>query len=160
MSMKQIRVASGIVRDRDKLLLVRQVSNGVDYWSLPGGVVEDHESLTCGLRRELFEETGLQAEGSLELAHVVELVMPTFASLAFVFTVPTYHGNLVLDDPANEVVECEFVQETKAQQLLSQLPWPFMREPIAQHLEGVGQMYWSYRHDGSGDPVKATRRPT
>lgn len=156
--MKQIRVASGIVMNEESLLLVRQLSNGKEYWSLPGGVVEDDESLACGLHRELREETGIQVTGSPELAQVIELVMPSFVSVAFVFTVPAYQGRIMADDPANEVVECRFVSLAEAKKLLSSLPWPFMREPVMAYLEGARQTYWSYSHDGSDDPAKALRK--
>lgn len=158
MVMKQIRVASGIVMSEEKLLLVRQLSNGSEYWSLPGGVVEDGESLSCGLHRELREETGIHITGSPELAQVVELVMPSFTSVAFVFTITAHQGHIVADDPANEVVECRFVPPTEAKELLSTLPWPFMREPLMAYLDGTRQIYWTYRHHGSDDPAQALRK--
>ena len=61
----RIRVGA-IIADGAKLLLVRHEKEGRSYWMPPGGGVEWGESLDAALRRELFEETGLEIEvGSL-----------------------------------------------------------------------------------------------
>ena len=46
----------------------------MDWWSLPGGIVESGERLEDGLRREVFEETGLHVEVS-SIATVFERIM-------------------------------------------------------------------------------------
>ncbi|CAH1202310.1 RNA pyrophosphohydrolase [Paenibacillus allorhizoplanae] len=50
-----------------KLLLQRRTDNGL--WGLPGGSMEPGESLEEVAKRELFEETGLEAK-SLEMFRV------------------------------------------------------------------------------------------
>ena len=54
------------IEDEDqKVLLVRQAL-GLRFWTLPGGKVKRGESLVKALKRELYEETGLDAQiGSL-----------------------------------------------------------------------------------------------
>jgi ADP-ribose pyrophosphatase YjhB (NUDIX family) len=48
-----------------RVLLVRQAA-GLKFWTLPGGKVKRGESLVKGLKRELYEETGLRVQiGSL-----------------------------------------------------------------------------------------------
>lgn len=51
---------SALVRDDDRLLLVRNVGNG--QWGTVGGMVEPGESPAEAARREVREETGLAVE--------------------------------------------------------------------------------------------------
>jgi 8-oxo-dGTP diphosphatase len=53
------RSATIIVRDGDKFLMGPTNKDG--RWTLPGGVVDDHESMHQGALRELAEETGIEA---------------------------------------------------------------------------------------------------
>ncbi|MFF2546644.1 NUDIX domain-containing protein [Kitasatospora sp. NPDC058063] len=55
------RVTGIAVRD-GQMLLLNQDTEGPRTWSLPGGKVEDGETLTQALRREMREETGLDVE--------------------------------------------------------------------------------------------------
>jgi len=55
----RIRASAVIFDEAQKVLLVRQVE---DLWVLPGGGVEQGETILAGLRRELKEETGLDIE--------------------------------------------------------------------------------------------------
>lgn len=67
-----INVAACVVRDATgRILLSRrradQMSGG--FWEVPGGKVEPGESWLNAAARELFEETGLKAEGLRPLVH-------------------------------------------------------------------------------------------
>lgn len=42
-----------------KVLLIKSIKKG---WELPGGVVEQGEAVLDGLKREIFEESGVIAE--------------------------------------------------------------------------------------------------
>ncbi|SEN03942.1 ADP-ribose pyrophosphatase YjhB, NUDIX family [Loktanella fryxellensis] len=55
----RLAVRAVIVHD-DRLLLVNAYAGRTDLWCAPGGGVEAHASLTDNLRREMYEETGLQ----------------------------------------------------------------------------------------------------
>jgi 8-oxo-dGTP diphosphatase len=55
-----VSVAGVIVDDQNRTLLIRRRDN--HHWEPPGGVLELHESIEHGLRREIREETGLNVE--------------------------------------------------------------------------------------------------
>lgn len=53
------RRACGAVIYEDKILMVRHVHHGRDYWTLPGGGINWLESPAQAAEREILEETGL-----------------------------------------------------------------------------------------------------
>ena len=55
----RIRV-SAVLRWRDSVLLCRHEKGDKGYWLLPGGGVHSGENLVQALRRELFEELGVE----------------------------------------------------------------------------------------------------
>src|SRR6478609_3196356 len=61
----RIRV-SAILRWQERLLLCRQEKPGKEYWLLPGGGVDEGETLIEALRRELREELGVEADVPFE----------------------------------------------------------------------------------------------
>ncbi|MCR5004430.1 MAG: NUDIX hydrolase [Clostridiales bacterium] len=50
--------ACGLVRKDGRILLIRSSKRG---WELPGGTVEQGETITEALRREIFEESGIHS---------------------------------------------------------------------------------------------------
>ncbi len=74
-----IRVTGVLIED-DQILLLNQETDGPRTWSLPGGKVEDGETLAQALVREMREETGVEARPGRLLylcdhvpAHVVHI---------------------------------------------------------------------------------------
>lgn len=59
MGFHQIKV-TGVLVEAGRLLLVRQKVNSERGWSLPGGRVEQGETLQQAIIREMREETGLE----------------------------------------------------------------------------------------------------
>ncbi len=62
----------GVVIERDGKVLLGRKNSGEwsDYWSLPGGKIEQGESIERCAARELLEETGLQASGAFTVFSV------------------------------------------------------------------------------------------
>ncbi len=60
-SQKTKRVVNAIIKDNEKILIVKR-NEGIHKkkWAFPGGVVEDNETLEEALRREIKEETNLE----------------------------------------------------------------------------------------------------
>ncbi|MHA7173933.1 NUDIX hydrolase [Arthrobacter monumenti] len=157
---KSIRVAAGIVRWGDSLLLVDQLVDGRRYWSLPGGVMEENESILPGLAHEIFEESGISARRFGALAHVIELRTADLLSIACVFEVDEWEVTIghVAADPAGEVIRAQFFSIPETIRLLSGLPWSFMSEPIIEYLLGSGGQFYSYcAPAGSDEPARAQR---
>ncbi|MEM0066494.1 MAG: NUDIX hydrolase [Sulfolobales archaeon] len=58
-----IAAVAAVLVQNDKVLLIRRkYPPAVGKWSLPGGVIEPGEGLAEAAKRELKEETGLEAE--------------------------------------------------------------------------------------------------
>ncbi|GAA4857100.1 NUDIX domain-containing protein [Kitasatospora terrestris] len=53
-------VAGAVVREDGRVLAIRRADNGT--WEPPGGVLELTESVEDGVRREVFEETGIRVD--------------------------------------------------------------------------------------------------
>lgn len=71
----RLRVAAYILGAQNKILLVQQKKKAKGYWLFPGGGVEYGESVLEALRRELWEELGLQVLEA-ELTLINETIDP------------------------------------------------------------------------------------
>ena len=71
----QYRLAAGIyaMRGSKIVMLERAAGMMLDFWSIPGGIVDPGETPQEAAARELFEEAGLTPTGPLWLVTVVPL---------------------------------------------------------------------------------------
>lgn len=67
------QVTAAVIIERGRLFLVRRAAGEslAGYWELPGGKMEDGESLRACLQRELAEELAMTATVGQELARTV-----------------------------------------------------------------------------------------
>jgi ADP-ribose pyrophosphatase YjhB (NUDIX family) len=58
MPLHSVSVAGAVVREDGRVLAIRRADNGT--WEPPGGVLELSEAVEDGVRREVYEETGIK----------------------------------------------------------------------------------------------------
>lgn len=88
-----VSVAGVIIDNRGRALLIRRRDNR--HWEAPGGVLELHESIEAGLRREIAEETGLEVE-PIALTGVYKNMARGIIALVFRCNVTS--GSLITND--------------------------------------------------------------
>ena len=127
-------------------MLVLQGAPGEEpVWSLPGGIVEDHELVPEGLAREVYEETGLEIAVLGRVAYLrqidnrerVQLIRGRpragYLTTIWVFEVDAWTGELGARDPDGFVTQASFVPLDETVERLRQTPW---LEMGADYLEG------------------------
>jgi 8-oxo-dGTP pyrophosphatase MutT (NUDIX family) len=158
-------LVAGLVRDGGNVLVARQQHGpvGAGYaWALPGGRAGPGELAVEALLREVYEETGLTAQGAPVLRCVGQLCNPTDirrddgevpgpgeAAIVFVYEVAVLAGVAHhAGDPDGDIVGLEWRSLPDAAQLLSTHPFPFNRMVYREALtaaarggEAVGQCY-------------------
>ncbi|MFS1511471.1 NUDIX hydrolase [Chengkuizengella sp. SCS-71B] len=94
----QVRV-TGILIENGKILLVKQNVTSDRIWSLPGGRVEQGETLEEAIIREIEEETGLTTK-VLKLLYICDKPEASPSLLHITFLLKRIKGNIRL--PSNE----------------------------------------------------------
>ena len=105
-----VRVTGVLIED-NKILLVKQKVNDKRNWSLPGGKLEQGETLEQGIIREMKEETGLDVE-IIRLLYLCDVSVSDNTLLHITFLLKRVDGDIKL--PTNEfetnpIYEVEFV---------------------------------------------------
>ncbi|WP_406112339.1 NUDIX hydrolase [Kitasatospora purpeofusca] len=80
MPLHSVSVAGVVVREDGRVLAIRRADNGT--WEPPGGVLEVTEAVEDGVRREVFEETGIKV-GVERLTGVYKNVSRGIVALVF-----------------------------------------------------------------------------
>jgi len=121
--LKRVDVVSAVIHDDNgNLLVVKNRDGDFSYWGIPGGAVEDGETLEQAVIREVKEETGL------------DVVVTGLSSLREKFFTKSQHhvlfvtffarvtgGALMLNDPDDEIVEIKWADHQTAKELMQSL---------------------------------------
>ena len=119
------RIAAGILlyNQEGKVLILKPTYK--DRWSIPGGVIEAGESLLEGVKREIKEEIGIEADAKRLLvvdSKIVPMAGYTDDSLQIIF-----EGEVLTDDKiknikmaTDEISDYKFVEWKEALELLGE----------------------------------------
>jgi 8-oxo-dGTP diphosphatase len=107
-----VSVAGVVVDDQGRALVTKRRDNG--RWEAPGGVLEHGETIEDGLRRELFEETGLKVE-PVTLTGIYQNLPRNIVAL--VYRCHSVAGQLRVN---SEVTEFRWITAAEAQSLLTE----------------------------------------
>lgn len=105
-----IRV-TGILIENEKILLVKQKVNDKRNWSLPGGKLEQGETIEQGIIREMKEETGLDVE-IIRLLYLCDVSASNNTLLHISFLLKRVAGNIELptnEFESNPIYDVEFI---------------------------------------------------
>jgi 8-oxo-dGTP diphosphatase len=124
-------------RDDGHILLARRanVPYSSGLWGLPGGHVEDSETLAAAAARELSEEVGVQVDvNALEPLGVTRYVDGDARGCDFYFLARAWHGEPVPTAECNEVRWCD-----PAALPDEALPW--LAASLRRHL--IDRFWWA-----------------
>lgn len=105
-----IRV-TGILIEDEKILLVKQKVSDKRNWSLPGGKLEQGETIEQGIIREMKEETGLDVE-IIRLLYLCDVSASNNTLLHISFLLKKVAGNIELptnEFESNPIYDVEFI---------------------------------------------------
>lgn len=147
-------IVAAVVRRGSQLLLVEQQGPHDPHpsWMLPGGRVEEGESVIDALRREIREETGLELVGRPIVAFVAEIEhrgdLADAAYRAITYACET-QGAPAPNDPDGFVRGTAWVDADEALTLLAAVAW-YEAEPLRRFLSGVAPPGARYRYRVTG----------
>jgi ADP-ribose pyrophosphatase YjhB (NUDIX family) len=141
-------ITNAIVTDLEGQVLLtgnQYDRQGPLVWGLPGGSLELGENIQQALVRELFEETGLEANSVGQLVSVSQIYVGPHATSLLVFTykVNQWQGTLSTrnETPGGLVRKLEFLRVDAACDLLP----PSVAIPLQDYLSAPDQptrLYW------------------
>lgn len=159
-SAENVHVAVAMLRDDNGSVLMVKHQGANDphpYWALPGGMVEEGETIQTALIREVAEETGLHVSQIGDLCWTTrthDLRAAERLWIAQVYAITAWQGTIAVDDPDDEVLQAAFIPFDEALAALQNVSYRPMREPPTAYLNGDAHngTIWHYEHT---DPTKA-----
>ncbi|CAI6087315.1 NUDIX hydrolase [Cohnella sp. JJ-181] len=134
--MKRVDVTYCLITDptRSKVLAVKNVSNS--SWSLPGGSVEEDETLEQAAIREVKEETGLDVKVSgIAAINECKFKKSDHHAIFFVFNAEVVGGGIAIQRP-EEIAEIRWIEVERANEMM-----PFYNHGLQSLIAGAEIAY-------------------
>jgi len=157
------RFAGVLAHHNGSVVLVREEHSrwGGEFWNLPSGMLEAHETPAEGAARELAEETGLRVAASdLCLRTTSSTVVDGVTVEAWNFQGDVEDPTTAVSDPDLLVKEARWFPVDTAIDLLRSLPYRPLSEPAIAVLTGAAATgtHWGFA-SAEADPVVSRRPP-
>lgn len=143
------RFAGVLAHHNGEVILVRERHErwGGEFWNLPSGMVEAHESPAEGAARELAEETGVVVPArSLRLRTTTSVVVDGVPLHSWNFDVGVDDPTVQVKDPDLLVQEARWFALDQAIALLRRLPYRPLADPAVATLttKTTGVTHWMF----------------
>ena len=153
--------AAGVVFKEDKVLLIRSDRRG---WEFPGGLVEQGEAILDALKREIMEESGIEAEPEY-LTGIYQNVVPKqgYGPLEGM-TLPTA-VNLVFrcrfsggtETVSDESLEVGWFTREEASSMISQT---YLKKQFEDAISEQGQHFGTFKRTKGSTELLSSQRLT
>ena len=152
--------AAGLVMKEGRVLLIRSQRRG---WEFPGGVMEQGETLLDCLKREIREESGIEAEPRC-LAGIYQRLnlKPGFGPLEGMMIPPTVNLVFICDyvsgtpTPSDESLEVGWFTPEEAKEMVTS---PHIRKALIEMLNYDGKTYFgAFRRNEDGSNTQVSDR--
>ncbi|MGO0672845.1 NUDIX hydrolase [Citrobacter werkmanii] len=138
-----------IVNAEDKFLVVEETINGKTLWNQPAGHLEADETLVQAAARELWEETGINAQPQHFIRMHQWIAPDRTPFLRFLFSIEL--ANMCATEPHDSDIDC--CRWVSAEEILSapNLRSPLVAESILCYQSGqryplamIGEFNWPF----------------
>lgn len=109
------RISTGVLLFKDdKILLVKHVDpkSHIEWWVPPGGGLEGEETVLEAAKREVWEESGLDAKIG-QLAYVRQLLLFDYNMLELFFWGGEFSGDIHIKNIVGKGEDEDFIKEVK-----------------------------------------------
>lgn len=115
-------VSALINDDNGNTLIVKNIKDDSFYWGLPGGAVEEDETLEQAVIREVKEETGFTIViTGVSSVREMFFVERGHHALIITFSAKIIDGEININDPDNDIAEVRWADSQMVKELMPSL---------------------------------------